>query len=190
MELVEWQRIDNQNGLVECWWTWDFNDLLKTWDVSDKTWLELGGGLGTAWLRKKAKWVDTIESNLDWAKRIQENLDANNLSNGRLIAEYVMEGYEEEMKRYFAMFPQDKEYDIVSVDGIYRTECIEWAIKHLSKRGGVLIADNFDQDFVWISPKAVELVAPYEEHVFYQKNHTNHEGKQWNTRYWIIPKAN
>lgn len=190
MDLVEWQRYDNENGLVECWWTHDFNDYLKTLDLTDKTWLELGGGLGTSWLRHKCKWVDTVESNLDWAKTIQITVDANKLHNGRLISEMVMEGFESEMKRYLDLLPKDKEYDVISVDGLYRTECLEWAVNHLKKRGGMLIADNYNQDYVWISPKADEIMLPYKDRevVYYQKNHTNHEGRQWNTRYWIIPK--
>ena len=65
---------------------------------------------------------------------------------------------------------------------------LQWALDHFKGRGGLLIADNFDQDYVWISPLANELMMPYKdvEQMFYQPNHTNHEGKQWNTRIWHI----
>jgi hypothetical protein len=34
----------------------------------------------------------------------------------------------------------------------------------------------------------MELLEPYEGEKFIQPNHTNHEGKAWNTRYYKIPK--
>lgn len=50
-----------------------------------------------------------------------------------------------------------------------------------------MVIDNLDQDYVWISPKAMELIEPYESEVFIQQNHINHEGKPWNTRWVKIP---
>ena len=52
-ELVEWQVID-ENGLVMPWWTHPFLDVLKTWNLSNKNWLEFGGGKSTTWLRSKS----------------------------------------------------------------------------------------------------------------------------------------
>jgi hypothetical protein len=42
-ELVEWQRIDPINGLVEPWLTHPFMDLVKTWNLKNVTMLETGG---------------------------------------------------------------------------------------------------------------------------------------------------
>ena len=50
-----------------------------------------------------------------------------------------------------------------------------------------MVIDNLDQDYVWISPKAMELIEPYESEVFIQQNHINYEGKPWNTRWVKIP---
>ena len=82
-KLVEWQRIDSVNGLVEPWLTHPFMDMIKTWDLSDKTILETGGGRSTAWWRSKAKWVDTIESSEEWETQIINDLNTANLNNGR-----------------------------------------------------------------------------------------------------------
>ena len=97
------------------------------------------------------------------------------------------DGIQDRKSEYFELFPRGTQYDIISVDGIWRNECLQWAIDHFKGRGGVLIADNFMQDFVWISPAADELMSRYEGKVFYQPDHTNHEGRKWNTRYWNIP---
>jgi len=186
-QLVEWQRVDPENNLVEPWWTHPFMDTLKQWPLKDVTWLEFGAGRSTAWLRDKCKWVDSIEANVEWGLQAHEDCARASLGNGMVRVQNLREGVPEDLPLYMDMIPKDTQYQVVSVDGIFRNECLEWAIKHLKGRNGILIADNFEQDFVWISPAAVELMKPYEEHVFFQPGHTNHAGKPWNTRYWIIP---
>lgn len=187
-ELVEWQRIDPENGLVEPWLTWNFMEWVKKQDLSDKTIIEFGAGRSTAWWRKKAVWVDTIEANTEWALQATKDCAANNLPNGAIYYEDISEGIPEEMVRYMNLVPNKKSYGIVIIDGIYRTEIVEWGITHLKTHGGgFLFIDNLDQDFVWISPKAMELLEPYDGEVFIQPGHTNHEGKPWNTRYYNIP---
>ena len=186
-ELVEWQRHSPTNGLVQCWWTWPMLDLIETWDWKDKVMLEMGSGLGTAWLRDRCKWVDSIEADLEWALRAGNNCIMKGKLNGEIHADQLPDGVQGTQPKYFSLIPKDKQYDIISIDGIYRTEAIEWAINHFKGREGLLILDNLDQDFVWISPKAMELLEPYEGEVFIQPGHVNHEGKPWNTRYYKIP---
>lgn len=188
-ELVEWQIKDDQTGLVLPWWTHPFLDIIKTCDFSDKTWLEFGSGKGTAWLRSKCKWVDSIEASEDWAHYVREDCFKKSLNNGVVYSKLLADGVQETKQQYFDLIPNEKKYDIISVDGIWRYECLQWALDHFKGRGGMLIADNFDQDFVWISPSSIELMEPYFEYenVFYQPGHINHEGKPWNTRYWNIP---
>lgn len=186
-KLVEWQRHSPTNGLVQCWWTHPMLDLIETWDWKDKVMLEMGAGLGTAWLRDRCKWVDSLEADLEWAKRAEEYCQANGKTNGVIYAKQLPDGVQGTQPKYFGMIP-DKQYDIISIDGIYRTEAIEWALNHFKGRNGLLIIDNLDQDYVWISPKAMELLEPYKGEIFIQKNHVVHEGKPWNTRYYNIPK--
>lgn len=188
MELVEWQKIDTESKLVMCWWTHPFLDVMQTWDLKDATWLEFGAGLGTAWLRYKCKWVDTIESNWKWAEIAYSECHRHSLSNGIICIKQLADcaGLQNE---YFDLIPTDKCYNYISVDGIYRTEAVEWSINHLKKEGGILVVDNLDQDFIWISPKAMELLAPYPCEIFIQPDHINHEGKPWNTRFYKIEKC-
>lgn len=186
-ELVEWQRHSPSNGMVQCWWTWDMLDWIETQDWEDKNILEFGAGRGTAWLRDRSKFVISIEADLEWAEQARKDCAGYGLDNGAIYAKQLPDGVQGTQPEYFGMIPTDIKFDIISIDGIYRTEAIEWAIEHLKGRDGLLIIDNLDQDFVWISPKAMELIAPYESKVFYQKEHTNHEGKQWNTRWVKIP---
>ena len=186
IDLVEWQK-HSKNGLVYPWWTWNFLDVMDTWDFKDKAFLEFGAGLGTAFLRDKCKWVDSIEADIMWANRAEENCDNNKRLNGNIYSKQIADCVEGGWEQYIGLIPKETKYDVISIDGIYRTECIEWAINHFKGRDGILVLDNLDQDFVWISPKAMELLEPYEGEIFIQPTHTNHEGKPWNTRYYKIP---
>jgi hypothetical protein len=185
-ELVEWQKYA-PNGLVYPWWTHPFLDVLETWDLKDKTWLEFGGGRSTAWLRSKCKWVDTIEANQEWADQAFLDCGQSDLVNGDILGKTLPEGIQERKQEYFDLIPPNRKYDIVSVDGIWRHECLEWALEHFKGRGGILVADNWQQDYVWISEVSEALMAPYKMSRFYQPGHTDHEGKPWNTVYWEIP---
>lgn len=185
-DLVEWQKYA-PNGLVYPWWTHPFLEELETWELSDKTWLELGAGRSTAWLRSKCKWVDSIEANEEWGHQAAYDCEVNSLVNGRIISKTLPDGVQERKKEFFDLFPAWIKYDIISVDGIWRYESLQWALNHFKGSGGILIADNWQQDFVWISPPAEELMKPYQIHRYFQPDHINHEGKPWNTVYWRIP---
>jgi hypothetical protein len=187
--MVEWQRVDSENDLIEPWLTHPFMDWVKNLDLSERVILELGGGASTAWWRKKAKWVDTVEASYNWAVDIREYCKREGVDNGKVFdfRGDLPEGVPELMPRYFDTIPGGVHYDIIINDGIYRTETLEWALNHFKETGGILIADNWQQDYVFISPKAEEIMAPYEIHQFFQPGHTNHEGRPWNTAIWIIP---
>ncbi len=189
-DLVEWQVQDPETGLVKCWWTHPLLDWMDTQDFTQKTWLEFGAGLGTAWLRSKEKWVDSIEASRSWAARAAYECEESGNLNGRIYAHFedLRDGVAwEDLPKYMELIPKDKQYDVISIDGIYRTEMVQWAIDHLKGRNGIIICDNWQQDFVWISPAAEEMLAPYKINRFVQPNHINHEGRPWNTSYWIIP---
>lgn len=186
-ELVEWQIIDNDSGLVFPWLTHPFLYWLKEQNLCDKTILEFGAGRSTAWWRHNSYWVDSIESNEEWGNQAIKDCESYNLHNGRIFCKTLPDGVQDKKKDFFDLIPTDKEYDVIVVDGIWRYECLEWALSHFKGKGGLLIADNWNQDFVWISPPAEELMKPYKINKFIQPNHTNHEGNPWKTVYWNIP---
>lgn len=186
-ELVEWQIRSPKNGMVMCWWTHPILELIETWDWKDKNVLEFGAGRGTAWLRERSKFVVSIEADLEWAEQARKDCADYGLQNGAIYSMQLPDGVQGTQPTYFGLIPTNIKFDIITIDGIYRTESIEWAINHFKGRDGLLIIDNLDQDFVWISPKAMELIEPYESEVFIQPNHINHEGKPWNTRWVRIP---
>lgn len=186
MELSFGQRTDPENGLIEPWFTNPSVDVIKTWDLSNKVWLEFGSGRSTAWLRKKCKWVDTIEANNDWAVEVASECIKHNLSNGELYYQSLNEGVQDTKHIYFGLIPENKKYDIISVDGIWRTECMQWAADHFKGRNGIIIADNWHQDYVWISPLAEEIMSRYGSEIYPQPNHTDHEGNCWKTAIFYL----
>lgn len=110
------------------------------------------------------------------------------LNNGSVNFADIPDGMATQWLGCYAALIPDKQYDVIIIDGIYRTEMLEWAIEHLKAVGGYVFIDNLDQDYVWISPRANELVEPLEGEIFIQPKHIAHEGKPWNSRYYIIPK--
>lgn len=180
--------MDPATGLCFPWYTHPFLNDLKDWYLADKTVLEFGGGLSTMWWRRKAKWVDTIETDPEWTDHIVEQCWQAQYTNGIVHCTKLADGLASDMPKYFDLIPKrpNGHYDIIIVDGIYRTEALQWAIDHLKGHRGIIIADNWQQDFVWISPKAEEIMKPYQIQQFYQPGHADHEGRPWNTSFWII----
>lgn len=183
-ELCEWQKIDEENGLVMPWFTWDSLDWIKKQDWSDKVVLMFGAGLGDAWLSKRCKKLYVVERTNEWLEKskqysLQNNCDVTYIY--RPCADCTGEDK-------FYLDIRGIEPDVIINDDAYRTECCQMAVDYFKERQGVFITDNFDQDYVFISPKALEIMAPYENtrQTFIQQGHTNHEGKPWNTTIWTF----
>jgi hypothetical protein len=190
MELVEWQIYDNQNGLVFPWFTHPMLKCLRTWPLADKTVLEYGAGLSTVWWAKESKYVVSVEAKLDWVQQINGELTNAGVKNkAHIVWRPVSEADFSKAEWYVNAYHETgvTDFDIVVVDGILRNECMHKGIELLSKRGGTLIADNWQQDRIWRSQQMIDLMAPYEGEVFVQPNHTDHEGNPWKTAYWKIP---
>ena len=62
----EWQHRDPETGLVLPWYTKSFLDELATWDLKDKSVLEIGGGASTLWWCRKANSVYLVEDNQEY----------------------------------------------------------------------------------------------------------------------------
>lgn len=190
-ELVQWQLMDESCGCVYPWLTHPFLEELDKWDLSNAKVLEYGGGRSTAWWRSKARDVFTIETNEDFYKSIEQECQEKKLYNGVLYYRPSNEG-DRSMEQYYVeafdgiLYGGPVIFNIIVVDGIFRYECMVHAIDILSKHGGRLIVDNYQQDG-FICPACVELVAPYEGHIYRQEDHTDHHGNLWQTAYFEIP---
>jgi predicted O-methyltransferase YrrM len=189
--LVQWQKIDPDSGIVFPWWTHPAIDRLcqmrddQDKPLSDLTVLEFGGGWSTIWLAKHCAHVYTIEANASWATNIRETLVAYNLLHKCTISlREINEGDQTRAAEYLSV-PDNCDPDIICVDGILRNNCLELAIS----LGGpiIVIADNWQQSYVWMSQDAADMMAPYTQEVFEQEDHTDNDGiNKWKTAIFYI----
>jgi len=188
IELVEWQKLSDKNGLCYPWWTHPFLEVMEGWDLSEKYMLELGAGLGTAWLRDKCKWVDSVDASPEWAERAEQYCQYHDKLNGQISCELIADGVEGGWEQYKKLIPENVKYDVIINDDAYRTEICQVAVDYLKANGGgILINENWKQSFVWISPKAEEIMQPYEAMVFEQHDHKDNDGvNKWKTAVWNI----
>jgi hypothetical protein len=184
LELVEWQIIDHDNGLVMPWLTHPFLAWAKHQDWSDKTIVMFGAGLGDAWLAKKCKKLIVVERNLDWLNKARTYSDANS---GMVQYEF-RPCNDSDGAADFYLNIDGFNADIIINDDAYRTECCQMAVDYFKGKGGLLIADNWVQSFVWMSPKAEEIMKPYKAMIFEQADHKDNDGvNKWKTAAWNIP---
>jgi predicted O-methyltransferase YrrM len=188
-DINDTQTFDHVTGTLFPWYTKPFLENLSQWNLSEATILEFGGGWSTIWYSKKAKRVVTIETNRQWHDELARYIFMNHITNVILIYKDINEGDQMRKDEYTGAADYlGLTYNIICVDGILRNECLEYGIRELKKTGGIIIADNIYQDYVWLSPAAVEMMKGYEQHIFVQPDHTNHEGNPWKSGYYMIKK--
>lgn len=175
------QRIDPENGLVECWFTHGSLDFIKTLKLEDKDCLMYGAGLGDRWLARRCKKLVVIERNDNWLMKCSSIAQANNATN----LEYIYRPCDDciGLDSYYTAIPEGYLPDVIIVDDAYRYECIINAIKYSkeSKKDILLVVDNYQQDFVFICPAAEEALKDYYKLIFPQHDHTDHNGNKWQT---------
>ena len=179
-----WNKIDEEAEAVYPWFTHPCLDFISKLDLSEKRALEFGAGRGTRWWRTKCKWVVSVDANEGWIKIVQDDcLDGAKL-NGQVLYRTT-----ESVEGYFSGLEELGPYGVVVVDGEFRDNELEFVLGLKRKTPVILIADNWRQAFVWMSDRAVELMAPYEPlGIFPQPGHKNHDGVNvWKTAVWEIP---
>lgn len=188
--LVQWQKLDS-NNVCYPWFTHPMLDVIDKWDLNGKTILEWGGGYSTLWWISRGAFVHCVETNKGWLDCIKSELDDKEISYMAQL-DYVEcnEGDNDPIRRSNYIYARSsgelQKPDIVVVDGILRYECMQEGIELLSKKGGILIVDNYQQDG-FICPACAELVKPYKGYIYRQEDHTDHHGNPWQTAYWEIP---
>lgn len=183
-DLYFGQRIDPENGLIECWFATPALDEIKLMDLTDKVIIMFGAGMGDVWLSRRCKELHVVERNRHggWLEKCIENKKANNAD--KLIYHLVpVDDCHGHDKEYLDILNHINA-DVIISDDAYRYEVVERAIPYFkNKGGGILICDNYWQDYIWKSPKAIDLLKPFEKHIHSQPNHVDYEeeGCEWKT---------
>lgn len=117
------------------WYTYPAIEYLTQFDYQDKEIFEFGCGNSSAFWARIAKSVASIENDVSWFRKWQNEFRENNLD---------IRLREEESDYVNAIFEDNKKYDVIVIDGKWRGKCSKAAIKSLCD-GGIIILDDSDR---------------------------------------------
>ncbi len=116
------------------WVTYPFIDFIETKLSRDLELFEFGAGHSTLFYSLKLKSVTAVEPNKDWyndlRKRISNNVNLI-LSNDESAESFV-----------YAVRKLNKKFDIISIDGVHRVECMRESVNHLKENGVIVLDDS------------------------------------------------
>lgn len=117
------------------WYTYPAIEYLSQFDYSQKKIFEFGCGNSSLFWARRAEKVVSIEDNLQWFDKWQEEFHEENLD---VRWRDEGEGY------YNAIFEDGQQYDVIVVDGKRRADCARCAVRALAP-GGLIILDDSDR---------------------------------------------
>lgn len=162
-----WVYFDS-NGVRMPWYTLPCLEWLDGLDLKDKFVFEYGVGYSTSWFESRGAICYAVESNKEWYDEC--------LSGVTIMFETQMNKYTKSILDILCKF------DIIVIDGVFRDDCTEYALKRLNK-GGYLIVDNFEQPSVQADwPKTRELTKDLPLTLYKQPDHPS----GWQTAVWKI----
>lgn len=139
------------------WWTYRATDRVDGFLAArggDARAFEYGSGASTVWLARRCHEVTSIEHHPDWADRVRRLLADHHLDNATVhtvpappshepgIASTAPTGRGRDFTDYVAALEQHPgPWDVVTVDGRARGECLMLALEHVADDGMVLLDD-------------------------------------------------
>ncbi|WP_207460988.1 hypothetical protein [Azospirillum sp. SYSU D00513] len=126
------------------WYTYPAIEYIENLDFSSCSILEWGCGNSTLFWAPRAKEVLSIESDETWATEIKKQAPNNSQI-------FVRHSEEEYIKNPF----DGKKYNLIVIDGKYRSSCANSALEFLES-GGLIILDNSDR-----SPKTAKKLREF-----------------------------
>jgi hypothetical protein len=159
-----WRYLDTSNDLTCPWYTFGALEMLDNMDLSNMSVFEYGCGLSSLWWKNKSKKWKGVDSNETWAKQC---------SCIHLTDE----------KQYITSCIGET-YDIIVIDGIFRDECTEYALKCINPNGYIII-DNWYQTTTGMSEsywsKSKQLLIKYQSWIYKEPTH-----EDWKTAIFKI----
>lgn len=156
-----WRTLDD-NGITMPWYTRPCLEWLDTIDLTGKKVFEFGCGDSTKWYKSRGAITYGVDHLSMWLPK----------AHGYTLADNTAD--------YIRGIDWKTEYDFIIIDGLYRDDCTEDALKHL-KGGGYLICDNFEQASADLAnwPKTRELTKNLKGTFYKEPNHPD-----WVTAVW------
>ena len=125
--------IDKQGNPIP-WVTYPFIEFIEGRLKNNLEVFEYGSGNSTFWYAKRVKYVTSVEHDRDWYEKIKSNLPENvSLFYKELV-------YGGDYSR-FILF-QNKKFNIVSIDGRDRVNCIIHSINAITEDGIIILDDS------------------------------------------------
>ena len=121
------------------WIAYSSIKFLENFLSKDSRVLEFGSGMSTIWYGKHAGEVFSVEDYKPWHDKVSKIIE------GKCITNITYKITEDESQYCSFMSNDKKGFDLVMVDGKFRSKCISNASK-LVRPGGVLYLDNSDKD--------------------------------------------
>lgn len=130
----------SRKGSALPWYTYPAIDFLRFRNFQSRSILEFGGGQSSVWWAKRARNVLTLEGDPAWFERIRTQMPENvklvlvPMPDVRTNVEAVARVLETQ---------ENPRFDVAVIDGLYRREMVDFALKYRSA-DGVVICDNSD----------------------------------------------
>jgi len=120
------------------WYSYPCLDFLRQRSYEGKRILEFGGGQSTLWWARRAKQVVIFEEDKDWYNKIKGTMPAN--ADIYLVSIDSPEKCTSEVNNILDAKNYGK-FDVIIIDGLYRFQMIDIAIKVMAD-SGVIICDD------------------------------------------------
>ena len=134
-KTIDEKVCEDRDGNPIPWYTYPAIEYLSQFDYSNKKIFEFGCGNSSKFWAARAKKVVSIEDNLKWFAKWQQEMKA---TNQQVLWRDEGEIYEN------AILESKEKFDVIIVDGKRREKCCETALLRLSK-GGMIILDDSDR---------------------------------------------
>lgn len=141
IHLIDNWRTYDDRGVMMPWYSRPCLEWLDTFITEDMIVFEYGCGASSLWYQSRTRHLLGVESDMKWV--------------------FTSGQFHTTEKDLYISFPQrcsPKPFNLIIIDGDFRDDCTEHALKHL-KKGGYLICDNFEQASADLAhwPKTREL---------------------------------
>lgn len=131
---LEQQNASDAEGQPLPWYTYPAIEYLKQFDFSGKKIFEYGCANSSLFWAERALKVVSVEDNLTWYHKWQNEFEADNLE----ILFREGEAYEN------TIFETNEKFDVIVIDGVRRAESAKAAIQVMAE-GGMIILDDSDR---------------------------------------------
>jgi len=140
------------------WYSYPCIDFLRHRPFQDKTVLEFGGGQSTLWWARRAAKVVTLEGDRGWlgklATKVPGNVELHHVTD--IDRNACVEQAEEILR-----CRPELTYDVIIIDGLWRFEMIDIAVRRLANNGMIICDDadgyGFHQGFLGLELNRVDF---------------------------------